>query len=758
MSLIYVSWDGDSIGARAGLARMHDDIVEVRRVSQAIDAGNEIWKSFALSCGGQPVEAGGDEGAIEIPVAHLAKVPDIARQYSEAVGATVSVGVGMTLSTSSKALLIAKLRGKDQTVLWAPEMQAEIDAATSQPKTEAEKLDTEYLSKATGGNEGAHAGFSGHTQPTVSKPTKGQSDHSAAAVTEGVVEGAPDQPEQTHAAADFEDQMHSAAQDQESKDRDSVIQDDAGLDQLKKRIVSTLTQVKAQMPLLAQLQQASPETYQTVMNLVQGLILLGKQVMKQQPAVAEDEDPQHVQEELSKSVAGIQPGPKKGNSFDYSHVLPEPARQAGISMHLTHAPANHPAGEHMQVNLMHQGQQIGNTTGYIRGAGNDKGVEPHSELESTYRGKGLGQAMHEATYAHAKNVLGVGKVQFGPHSEDAHRMLQSLAQKHGFAYQAHSDPKLARYGYGFTPGSYVIKSEDDLVGPDVGAVFFREEVLEKTVAQIQAGKRSIAGPGRLSFDYSHALPEEHRNAGMSLKVTHVAQAHPVEEHTVTTLNHGGKVVGSVTAYVRNQGQGKGIEPHSMLLPKYQGKGLGQAMYEATYAHAKNALGISQVEGGPHSPEAHKLHTRLAAKHGFQYSAPLTPELAGTDYPHMPYSYAIKDEMSAAPLAESEFIGPGKGITFLRAGVHKDEMDGSPATDKTLDKAAGAKGGIEGHPERSHLKLPPGSVVGNKIKVTHADGKTGWVEASSGQVQGQEPDAPLMGANSHPVSARKPSAR
>lgn len=796
--ILYLSWDGDGIGKQAGLARLNDDLAEVRRVSNAIDAGNALWVALAERSGTHSIEAGGDEGAIELPVDKLPEVPGIASQYRDAVGATCSVGIGTKLSESSKALLVAKLRGKDRIVLWEPEMQSEIDAANAHPKTEEEKLGEEYLGKH-GGNQGTHAGFAGHTtpgEPHIDKPTSGQKDHSAASVTEHVIQNANDaaanapQPQQPD--DDFESQLHSAAQDQEKQDRDSVIEDDAGLDQLKKQLVQTLAGVKAQMPILSQMKAAAPEAYQTIMSLVQGLIALGRQVMKDQPAVS-DEDPQHIDTEvkksddrddcadcgaflgvnidcltceayadkhwgLKKSVAGIQAGPKtSAGAFDYSHILPDAAKQAGITMHLTHAPASHPSGEHLQVNLHHNGQPIGNTTGYVRSAKDSKGIEPHSELESAYRGGGLGQAMHEATYAHAKNVLGIGHVQFGPHSEDAHKMLQSLARKHGFEYQAHSDPKMARYGYGFTPGSYAIKSEaeePEESGPGFGSVFIRED-LSKSVAQIQPGKRSLT-PGRVSFDYSHVLSPEHKALGLQMHVTHVAPSGPVGEHTITTLQHheGGKhkVVGSVTAYIDGKKGDKSIEPHSMLLPKFQGKGLGQSMYEASYAHAKNALGISRVEGGMHSDQAHSLHQRLAAKHGFEYSSTTPADLAGTDYPHSPYSYAIKDEM-APNIDDCDIVGPGKGVTFHRGEIVKDEMDGSPPSDDgELDKAGGGGGREAG---RQHLKLPVGSMVDQKIKTTRADGHVGWTSVASGMIQGQQGD-PL--GNPHAVSSRKPGAK
>jgi len=57
--------------------------------------------------------------------------------------------------------------------------------------------------------------------------------------------------------------------------------------------------------------------------------------------------------------------------------------------------------------------------------------------------------------------------------------------------------------------------------------------------------------------------------------------------------------------------------------------------------------------------------------------------------------------------------------------------------------------------RQYLKLPVGSTKGNKIKIAHANGTSGWRQVAAGMVQGLEPDAPLLAANSHPVSVKRP---
>lgn len=87
---------------------------------------------------------------------------------------------------------------------------------------------------------------------------------------------------------------------------------------------------------------------------------------------------------------------------------------------------------------------------------------------------------------------------------------------------------------------------------------------------------------------------------------------------------------------------------------------------------------------------------------------------------------------------------------------EDEYGGSPATPKgELDKAGGM---IAGQPAHVKLNLPVGSQVNDRIKVKHGDGTESNVKAASGMIQALDADAPLFGAQSHPVPSRQPGGR
>lgn len=275
---IYVSFDGDHIGRMVGRASLADKPEEVSRIAQAIDRGNRIWSSWAESHGGKVINIGGDEGRLLIEADWIEELPSIRTQYEDCVGSTVSVGVGTRLSESDKALMAAKVQGGDRIQLFTEEVEEIL--AKLKDKTEAEKLQEEYLdpeaglNKAQPGmNHGSNAGFAGasRSHPAApAAPTEG-SEHSEAEVARSVNDGRPTA-ELTHAAgdaADLEQQFHqlagSASPEQASKP--------TGLsDDIRTKIVKILGTLKGKGDQLAQLKQADPELYASVKGLLEGMI------------------------------------------------------------------------------------------------------------------------------------------------------------------------------------------------------------------------------------------------------------------------------------------------------------------------------------------------------------------------------------------------------------------------------------------------------------------------------------------------------
>lgn len=320
---VFVCWDGDKIGRRVGRAVLDDDVGEVRRVDQAINAGNELWRNLALTVGGNVIEVGGDEGRIVIDASHLGEMPGVAERYAETVGATVSVGVGTKLSDSAKALVVAKLRGGNRICVWAPEMEPEYLAATK-PETEKDKIAKEYLEKAeppkaaeetghsavgshtahtTGENHGPNAGFETHHKPGFTDIK--QSDTAPAKPAPAPIDPLSQVSLNAPGGAggnNPEDDMHSAAQGQAQQDaQDSAngVDDQA---QMMKVVHDALQNVRKQLPNIQRLQATSPDAYKSILGLVQGVILMGKALAQPAGDASQgDPDPQYVSQALNKA-------------------------------------------------------------------------------------------------------------------------------------------------------------------------------------------------------------------------------------------------------------------------------------------------------------------------------------------------------------------------------------------------------------------------------------------------------------------------
>lgn len=324
---VFVCWDGDKIGRRVGRAVLDDNVGEVRRVDQAINAGNELWRAMALAAGGSVIEVGGDEGRVQIDASHLGDMPPVAERYAETVGATVSVGVGTKLSESAKALVVAKLRGGNRIVMWDESMQPEYDKATV-PESEQNKIAKEYLEKAeppkpkehsekeavgahtshqTGENHGPNAGFSVQHKPGFSdlKPSDEPAPAAPPDPTNPLSNVSMDAPGGS-GGSNPEDDLHAAAQSQGQRDVQDQQNGAEDMEQVKKMVHDCLTKVRKQLPAISKLQATDPDAYKSIIGLVQGVILMGKAVIgPQQPP--DDELPQNVQQGMSKGEIASTP-------------------------------------------------------------------------------------------------------------------------------------------------------------------------------------------------------------------------------------------------------------------------------------------------------------------------------------------------------------------------------------------------------------------------------------------------------------------
>jgi hypothetical protein len=151
--MIFIAADGDSIGSRVGRAVLADDIEGIKDISQKIEAGQAAIEAWATSYGAEHISHGGDESSYRLPAEALDTLEQARKDYEYATGGmSCTVGVGMKLSEAGKALLVGKLRGKDQICNYDQSVeqeyaQAEQDTANGTATGEAAKLGHAYMQK-----------------------------------------------------------------------------------------------------------------------------------------------------------------------------------------------------------------------------------------------------------------------------------------------------------------------------------------------------------------------------------------------------------------------------------------------------------------------------------------------------------------------------------------------------------------------------------------------------------------------------------
>ena len=144
---VFVSMDGDGIGQKVARAELSDDPVLLKEISSKIVAGNEAIVDFIVKSAGEVLSAGGDEVSGRIKVEAVEDLEALRTDYNYITGATLSIGVGQSLSQASKALMVAKVSGKNQTLQYTPEVEQKYQEASQQAnaETEDQKIGKAYM-------------------------------------------------------------------------------------------------------------------------------------------------------------------------------------------------------------------------------------------------------------------------------------------------------------------------------------------------------------------------------------------------------------------------------------------------------------------------------------------------------------------------------------------------------------------------------------------------------------------------------------
>lgn len=92
--------------------------------------------------------------------------------------------------------------------------------------------------------------------------------------------------------------------------------------------------------------------------------------------------------------------------------------------------------------------------GVINYSLNNRTLTPHTDVDWPYRRRGFGTKLYEAIYAHALK-LGIVDIEGGKHTENAHRLHESVTKKHNIkGYEASELPDEFMEQKGFGPYDY----------------------------------------------------------------------------------------------------------------------------------------------------------------------------------------------------------------------------------------------------------------------------------------------------------------
>lgn len=154
--------------------------------------------------------------------------------------------------------------------------------------------------------------------------------------------------------------------------------------------------------------------------------------------------------------------------------------------------------------------------------------------------------------------------------------------------------------------------------------------------------------GAKEYDYSHMIKSPLLRKQYQIVVRQYPSADP--DGAIARVNLIHRPTNALKGFV--EGSKDFVETNRAINPSYAtirdpeltGKGFGQAMYSALYAHAYHVMGIRHAAGDVHSTSAHRVHEKLAETHGWDYKPEFKPRKAPKEQPfdgeYGPYQYRL----------------------------------------------------------------------------------------------------------------------
>lgn len=144
-NILYIATDGDNIGASVERAAMSNDIKEIKKQDAIIKKGNQTIRKWIKKRKGSIYIDGGDDISFTMHKKYLPELEEMRKQYHDATGYTLTVGVGSNISEAAHAMVYGKLKGKNQINEWTEEIEKIVSQNDEKPKTAEEKYAQEGL-------------------------------------------------------------------------------------------------------------------------------------------------------------------------------------------------------------------------------------------------------------------------------------------------------------------------------------------------------------------------------------------------------------------------------------------------------------------------------------------------------------------------------------------------------------------------------------------------------------------------------------
>ena len=241
---IYVKFQLDGMQATCQRLAEVNDSDSLRRINQLSDMGNGVWRAWAEAKQGSALTLGDGSGTLEVCPESLSSLNSIARQYAEIMDFTVSVGVGKDLQQASQAFQLAQLLHGDRICYYNENTL--IDIATQKDGLKkATNLTDDTAPQAGAGEANVARYFASYQSPI--KPHQ-----------------------------EAEPKFRQLADQHETRQKAKKVNDSGDLDKLKEKVSDVLQGVRKQMHVIGQLKEVYPDTYKSIIALIQSVVALGQ--------------------------------------------------------------------------------------------------------------------------------------------------------------------------------------------------------------------------------------------------------------------------------------------------------------------------------------------------------------------------------------------------------------------------------------------------------------------------------------------------